>query len=71
MLERIKDLFRSDQRGQEEVDPALAAAALMFEVVWADHDVAPAELAAMSGLLQELFRISPCLLYTSPSPRDS
>jgi uncharacterized tellurite resistance protein B-like protein len=59
MLERIKDLFRSDQREQEEVDPALAAAALMFEVVWADHDVAPAELAAMSGLLQQLFRISP------------
>ena len=58
MLERIKDLFRTDQGNEDEVDPALAAAALMFEVVWADHDIADIELAAMSNLLQQLFSIS-------------
>ena len=30
----------------------------MFEVVWADHDIADVELAAMGSLLQQLFGIS-------------
>lgn len=58
MLDRIKDLFRRESGAPEEIDTAMAAAALMFEVVWADHDIAPAELEAMSTLLQRLFQLS-------------
>jgi len=57
MLERVKALFRTEKTGDDSIDPALAAAALMFEVVWADHDIADEELAAMSHLLQRLFAV--------------
>lgn len=60
MLDRIKALFTSSNDNEpDQVRPSLAAAALMFEVVWADHDVSGDELATMSALLQELFSLSP------------
>ena len=68
MLDRIKDLFRAAgstagkgpaNEQDEQIDTSLAAAALMFEVVWADHDIAESELAVMSTLLQKLFQLSP------------
>jgi uncharacterized tellurite resistance protein B-like protein len=59
VLDRIKALFTSNDNEPEQVQPSLAAAALMFEVVWADHDVSEDELATMSALLQELFSLSP------------
>ena len=58
MFDRIKDLFRAEQKESEEIDAALAAAALMFEVVWADHEIAASELNLMSTLLQQLFDVS-------------
>jgi len=60
MFNRFKALFVSEPSDQtQSLDPSLAAAALMFEVVWADHDISTEELQAMSTLLQNLFQLSP------------
>ncbi len=58
MFDRIKELFNSNEASEEQIEPAQAAAVLMFEVVWADHDIASAELEVMGQLLQKLFGIS-------------
>ena len=58
MFDRLLNLIRGDEATAEEIDPALAAAALMFEVVWADHDIGTQEIATMSAMLQELFSLS-------------
>ncbi|MCR9258471.1 MAG: TerB family tellurite resistance protein [Pseudomonadaceae bacterium] len=55
MLSRLLELFRGETQNEEQIDPALAAAILMFEVVWADHDVDDAEVAAMTELLAKQF----------------
>ncbi len=57
MLTRLLDLFVNDPEEDETVDPALAAAGLMFEVVWADHDVDDDELAQMCDALSTLFAL--------------
>ncbi len=57
MLTRLLDLFVNDPEEDATVDPALAAAALMFEVVWADHDVDDQELAQMCKALTNLFAL--------------
>jgi len=57
MFNRIKEIFSSDNQAAERIEPAQAAAVLMFEVVWADHDIAEAELTVMSQLLQRMFGI--------------
>lgn len=57
MIERILKLFRPQSEDEQDIDPMLAAAALMFEVVWADHDVGEQELEIMSKQLMELFEI--------------
>lgn len=58
MFDRIKELFSSDNQDNDKIEPAQAAAVLMFEVVWADHDIAESELIVMSNLLQRIFGIS-------------
>lgn len=58
MFDRLLDLFKAEPTEDSGIDPALAAAALMFEVVWADHDIDDVELASMSTLLTDLFGLS-------------
>ncbi len=58
MFDRLLNLIKGDEQKTEEIDPALAAAALMFEVVWADHDIGTQEMATMSAMLQELFALT-------------
>lgn len=59
MFERLLDLLRPGPADTDApIDPALAAGALMFEVVWADHDIAVDEMASMSHLLQDLFDLN-------------
>jgi len=64
VLDGIKALFSSNADEPEQIDVSLAAAALMFEVVWADHDVSEDELAAMTTLLQQLFALGPAQVDT-------
>lgn len=58
MFDRLLKLIRSDETEDAEIDVAVAAAALMFEVVWADHDIGEDELTTMSELLQNLFNLT-------------
>ena len=57
MFELIKGLFKTDQGDDAGIDPQLAAAALMFEVVWADHDIDDSEMQSMAALLQDIFTL--------------
>ena len=59
MFDSLLKLIRSDDAEDAELDVAVAAAALMFEVVWADHDIGQDEMATMSELLQRLFDLTP------------
>lgn len=59
MLKNLLSLFRAEASEDDALDPALAAAGLMFEVVWADHDVGAEELQAMSAALEQLFGLAP------------
>ena len=55
MFSRLLDLFRNDAQSELQIDPPLAAAVLMFEVIWADHEVSDAEVATMTELLAQQF----------------
>ena len=57
MFSRLLDLFRPEAGSELQIDPPLAAAVLMFEVVWADHQVSETEVAAMTDLLAEQFNL--------------
>ncbi len=58
MLDKLRALFTAPPVPAEEgPTPATAAAALLFEVVWADHEVADSELAETGRQLQALFAI--------------
>lgn len=59
MIEKLKSLFGPTVIEEEAPSPALAGAALMFEVAWADHDVADAEVEQISALLKSLFGLNP------------
>ena len=59
MLSLIKDLFNVEEDApSSSLDPITAAQALLFEVIWADHDIDPAEVAVMQQLLAETFDVS-------------
>ena len=53
----LKRLTQPAEDTSPEQLTALAAAALLLEVSWADHDIAPAELASMEQALQQQFRL--------------
>jgi uncharacterized tellurite resistance protein B-like protein len=55
MFSRLLDLFRTEAQSELQIDPPLAAAVLMFEVVWADHEISDAEVAMMTDLLAQQF----------------
>ena len=54
----LKTLTDSTTDKVDEVQPSLAAAVLMFEVVWADHNVEPEEITRVSQALQSMFDLS-------------
>jgi uncharacterized tellurite resistance protein B-like protein len=59
MLSSLRNLFSRETQAQDkdELDPALAAAALMFEVVWADHEISAIEIEKAKLLLKQIFAI--------------
>ena len=58
MLSSLRKLFsREEETEDAALDPALAAAALMFEVVWADHEISQAELVTAKALLKQMFAV--------------
>lgn len=60
MLDKLRSLFSSQEASEEpEIETGLAAASLMLEVSWSDHDVGETELLAMRPLLSDLYGLSP------------
>ena len=60
MLDKLRALFSSQEAAEApEIEIDLAAASLMLEVSWSDHDVGEAELFAMRRLLSDLYGLSP------------
>ncbi|XOV82013.1 MAG: TerB family tellurite resistance protein [bacterium] len=57
MFSRLLDLFRAETDSKLQIDPPLAAAVLMFEVVWADHQINDREVQVMSELLARQFNL--------------
>ncbi len=60
MLKTLKEIFQNlqatgDPFPQDEQLLASAAAVLLLEVAWADHDMTDAEVALIEGSLQRLF----------------
>ena len=55
VLDKLLSLFSRHETTEEpEIETDLAAASLMLEVSWSDHDVGAAELLTMRRLLSEL-----------------
>lgn len=59
MFDRLKALLNSIEISDEQAeDPTpLAAAMLLFEVAWADHEITAAEVESMISALTQLFAI--------------
>ena len=59
MLSSLRKLFSREEEVADDaaLDPALAAAALMFEVVWADHEISQSELVTAKTLLTQMFSV--------------
>jgi len=58
MLAKLKSLFSGDDTEQTtEIRPELAAASLMLEVSWADHELSTEELSSVHKLLTELYGV--------------
>lgn len=61
MFERLKQLFRQELQSEEQDGDELkfALAALLFEVIWADHEIDERELEALKQGLIRGFGIDP------------
>ena len=59
MFDRLKALLTSNEVAAQPVDDPtpLAAAMLLFEVAWADHEITGAEVESMVSTLTQLFGI--------------
>ena len=60
MLKKLTDLFARDSGDPQDnttIDAPVAAAALMLEVTWADHDIDADEITTSTELLQKLFEL--------------
>ena len=55
MIDRLRALFSEQVEEEEQLQPELAAAALMFEVIWADHQIEESELNVMKQHLSSAF----------------
>ncbi len=79
MLDRLTTLFNRSDPGVADdnvIAPELAAAALLFEVVWADHAIEPSELQEVRTLLTALFaleeaRVDDIIAQTKQDHEDS
>ena len=61
MFERLKQLFKEELQSEDHDGDELrfALAALLFEVVWADHEIDERELEALKQGLMQGFGIDP------------
>ena len=59
MLDRLKSLLNSFEISEQQAeDPTpLAAAMLLFEVAWADHEITAVEVESMISALTQLFGV--------------
>ena len=60
MLRKLTELFRKDfnsTEGKPPIDAPMAAAALMLEVTWADHETDELEIERSAALLETLFNL--------------
>ena len=60
MLKKLTELFRKDSElsnDSQSFDAPMAAAALMLEVTWADHETDAAEIERSVALLETLFNL--------------
>ncbi len=57
LLERLRALTEAPETDDTPLVP-VAAAALLIEVAWADHDISDEELAAIRGALMSQFGLS-------------
>ena len=58
MLKKLNEFFRRDPdsaKNGTSIDAPLAAAALMLEVTWADHETDSTEIERSTALLKQLF----------------
>ena len=55
MIDRLRALFSEQVEEEQQLQPELAAAALMFEVIWADHQIEESELNVMKQHLSSAF----------------
>ena len=58
MIDRLLSLFKEHEPEKDEHDISLACAALLAEVMHADHTLEKEEVAALRQALQDLFRIT-------------
>ena len=59
MLDLIRDFFRNDEdHASPTLDPSMAAQALLFEVVWADHEIETDEVNALESAISQTFGLS-------------
>ena len=61
MLKQIKEFFSADDQtdtNDDAHDEVLAAAMLLLEVAWADHELEERELATIRSALTDLYQIS-------------
>ena len=59
MIERLRAFFVDELEQEARLQPELAAAALMFEVIWADHQIEERELQVMRQHLSSAFAVEP------------
>ena len=60
VLDKLRSLFSRQEASEEpEIETDLAAASLMLEVSWSDHEVGETELLTMRRLLSDLYGPSP------------
>ena len=60
MLKKLTEFFRRDPdsaKNGTSIDAPLAAAALMLEVTWADHETDSTEIERSTALLKQLFNL--------------
>ena len=57
MLKFLRSLIEEESPIQDPMLPQLAACALMLEVCWADHDIAPEEMSSLRDTLATTFSL--------------
>ncbi|NKB97568.1 MAG: TerB family tellurite resistance protein [Pseudomonadales bacterium] len=57
MLDRLLSIFAETEDAEPQLSVELAAAALMFEVIWADHEIKEDEIGELRSHLTRLFAI--------------